>query len=159
MLRRIVKTVKTVERDKASLLRLCGVLAASNSLVVAVPGAVFAPGVVSFGGVPIMGGISRVLCSGRGGGSNQGATAMAGRASVGCLVWVAKHSQLVLLDPGQTLVLLCSVVPVHDGASVKFSLSGKILLATEILGDPYAKKSPLPRIGPITCLPVFPEHS
>ena len=27
----------------------------------------------------------------------------------------------------------------------------------EILGDPYAKKSPLPRIGPITCLPVAPS--
>ncbi len=27
----------------------------------------------------------------------------------------------------------------------------------EILGDPYAKKSPLPRIGPITCLPVSPS--
>jgi hypothetical protein len=27
----------------------------------------------------------------------------------------------------------------------------------EILGDPYAKKSPLPRIGPITHLPVSPS--
>ena len=27
----------------------------------------------------------------------------------------------------------------------------------EILGDPYAKKSPLQHIGPITCLPVSPS--
>ena len=54
---------------------------------------------------------------------------MAGRASAGCLVWVAKHPQLVLLDRGQKLVLLCSVVPVLNGASVKFSLTGQILIA------------------------------
>jgi hypothetical protein len=54
---------------------------------------------------------------------------MAGRASTGCLVWVAEHPQLVLLGRGQTLVLLISVVPVLNGASVKFNLAGKILLA------------------------------
>ncbi len=83
----------------ASLLRL-GVLAASNSLVSAVPRAVFAPGVVSLGGVPVMRGIGRALRSGRGGGSDRGATAMAGRASAGCLLWVGKHPQLLLLGWG-----------------------------------------------------------
>ncbi len=37
-------------------------------------------------------------------------------------------------------------IPIHKG-----------ILCAEILGDPYAKKSPLPRIGPITCLPVSPS--
>ncbi len=54
----------------ASLLRLDDMLAASNSLVIAVPGVVFALGIVSFGGVPIMRGISRMLRSGRGSRSN-----------------------------------------------------------------------------------------
>ncbi len=54
---------------------------------------------------------------------------MAGRASAGCLVWVVKHPQLVRLDWGQTLILLIGVVLVLDGASVKFSLAGQILLA------------------------------
>ncbi len=30
-------------------------------------------------------------------------------------------------------------------------------VSAEILGDPYAKKSPLPGIGPITCLPISPS--
>ncbi len=112
-----------------SLLQLGGVLMASNSLIVAVPGAVTAPGVVSFGGVPIMGGISRTLCSGRGSGSDQGATAMAGRASTGCLAWVAEHPQLVLLGRGQAGILLIGVVLVLNDTSIKFCLAGQILFA------------------------------
>jgi hypothetical protein len=54
---------------------------------------------------------------------------MAGWASAGCLVWVAKHPQLLLLDRGQVVILLCPVVFVLDSASVKFSLADQILLA------------------------------
>ena len=46
-----------------NLLRL-GMLTASESSIVTVPGAVTAPGVVIVGGVPFMGGISRMLHSG-----------------------------------------------------------------------------------------------
>ncbi len=54
---------------------------------------------------------------------------MAGRASARCLVWIAEHPQLVLLDRGQTLILFSGVVPVLDIASVKFSFAWQILCA------------------------------
>ncbi len=54
---------------------------------------------------------------------------MAGRASAGSLVWIAEHPQLVLLDRGQTLMLLSGVVHVLDIASVKFSFAWQILRA------------------------------
>jgi hypothetical protein len=54
---------------------------------------------------------------------------MASRASAGCLVWVAKHPQLLLLDRGQAVVLLCRVVSVLNSASIKLSLADQILLA------------------------------
>jgi hypothetical protein len=76
-----------------------------------------------------MGGISRALCSGQRSRSDQGAMAMAGRASSGCLVWVAEHPQLVLLGRGQKLILLRGVVLVLNGASTKVGLAGQILLA------------------------------
>jgi hypothetical protein len=87
---------------------------------------------------------------------------MAGPASAGCLVWVVKHPELVLLDRGQTLVLLCSVVPVLNGASVKFSLAGQILLAipstlataiTTASGRTTA--SPSPQGGHLACFGRF----
>ncbi len=87
---------------------------------------------------------------------------MVGRASAGCLVWVAKHPQLVLLDRGQTLVLLCSVVPVLNGASVKFSLAGQILLAAPstlatatATATGLTTASPSPQGGHLVCFGRF----
>ena len=54
--------VRQVSFVSVNLLRL-GMLMASDSLIVGVPGVVTTPGVVIVGGVPFMGGISRTLCS------------------------------------------------------------------------------------------------
>jgi hypothetical protein len=87
---------------------------------------------------------------------------MASWASAGCLVWVAKHPQLVLLDRGQTLVLLCSVFPVLNGASIKFSLAGQILLAVPstlatatATATGHTTASPSPQGGHLTCFGRF----
>ena len=106
-------------------------LTASDTRIVAVPGAVTTPGVVIIGSAPFVGGISRMLCSGQGSGSDQGgpgATALAGRASTGCLAWVVDHPQLELFGRSQAGILFLGVVLVHNGASVKFFLAGQILL-------------------------------
>ncbi len=113
----------------ANLLQL-GMLTTSKSQIVAVSGAVTAPGVVIviIGSVPFVRGISRTLFSGQGSGSNQGA-ALAGCTSTGCLAWVADHPQLELFGRSQAGTLFLGVVLVHNGASVKFFLAGQILLA------------------------------
>ncbi len=87
---------------------------------------------------------------------------MAGRASAGCLVWVVKHPQLLLLDRGQAVVLLCSVIPVLDGASVKFSLADQILLAvpstlatTTATATGRTTVPPSPEGGHLACLGRF----
>ena len=109
-----------------------GMLMASDTRIVVVPGAVTTPGVVIIGSVPFVGGISRTLCSGQGSRSNQGvpgATALAGCASTGRLAWVADHPQLELSGRSQAGILFLGVVLVHNGASVKFFLARQILLA------------------------------
>ena len=120
--------MRRVSFVSVNLLQL-GMLTASESLIVAVPGVVTAPGVVIIiiGSVPFVGGISRTLCSSRGSGSNQGA-ALAGRASTGCLAWVADHPQLELFGWSQAGILFLGVVLVHNDASIKFFLAGQILL-------------------------------
>ena len=87
---------------------------------------------------------------------------MAGRASAGCLAWVAKHPQLLLLGRGQKLVLLVGVVLVLNSASVKFSLADQILLAvpstlatTTATAARRTAASPGPKRGHLACLGRF----
>ena len=51
-------------------------------------------------------------------------------------------------------IKMCTIKLPVPLASFRFQC---IELPAEILGDPYAKKCPLPRIGPITRLPVSPS--
>ena len=87
---------------------------------------------------------------------------MAGRANAGCLAWVAKHPQLLLLGWGQEMVLLVGVVLVNNSASVKFSLADQILLAVpSTLATSTATAagrtaaSPGPERGHLACLGRF----